>query len=475
MHFSKNFSRINLPASKVKIYMPIVGMFLGLRGICSNGENNTLTLVSLLETNDCSIESRNFITQTEEIDVVLNHNNIYSAYNTTIPQFDLRLTNQDKISFGLKYAMYRDTISCLIKSLDFTTFWDIGNYDVDKLNNKQKVSLTVYIFVSMGNVFDTQNAIQLYLLIINISVVGINVLVIIFRVVKSFIKNAYFGHSCLYYEVYFSFIIDIASAIVGGISYFYLENIVNYVNNILDTNCMGNYESYKLDSYANDLYDTADQNLQIFVLMVIKILLITINILYYASVKKCRMTCSKFGHLIYENIHEGDEDDTPLNDREIEEKKDEEEKETIKKKESKINEGGMDKESEDKENDENEYEDNKDNIDIVGNVGNASNANKAEKKDIIKESERSGLKDNKNVEFHNDNDNLDNDRLNNNSSDQIKNKDNDNEIEKQDSKAMFKDNDDHILHGKMNSLHDKKPSNSGKINVRLPIKDEESN
>jgi hypothetical protein len=299
--------------------MPVIGMYLSLKGECSNSYQNTLTQVSLLNITDCSLDNRNFITMRQNMTQVLEYNNIYKLYDTNIPQFNKKITSEDKISFGLRYAMYRDTLTCLYETLDTSKFFKIQSYDQTQLKIKEKIAISVYVFVSMESTFKIQKAIQTYLLAINCFIVFFNVCIIIFRVSKVFIEDKYYGHRCLYFEVYFSFCLDLITAIIGGTSFFILNQVVSFTNTVLDTNCMGNYEAGKLNSYSNDLYSTADQNLQIFCVMLMKIALILINIFYYIFVKKCRITAKRLWKLFYENIHEGDEDAAPPNKEEIEE------------------------------------------------------------------------------------------------------------------------------------------------------------
>jgi len=173
----------------------------------------------------------------------------------------------------------------------------------------------------MEDTFQLQMFFQLFLLISNCTVVALNFGIIIFRVVKVFLHDKYFGHRVVYFEVYISFLIDFGTAIVAGCSYFILIKIYNSVDFVIGTSCLGNFEEHKLDNYANDLYDTADQNLQIFVVMLLKIFLISFSMLYYIIVEEFNITCNKFMDLFYENIHEGDEEDAPMDAEEVEEDK----------------------------------------------------------------------------------------------------------------------------------------------------------
>lgn len=290
---------------------------MSLRGVCNNGKQNTLTLVNLLNTTECSIESRNIITIKKPLYDTISENRINYYYNETIPFFDSMLTSDDTAGLELKYAMYRDVITCLYKKVDANSFFNKKTYNLDSLKIKEMISISVYVFINMKNVFNIQNAIQTYLLIVNVIIVSFNVCMVIFRVVKVCIRDKHYGHKCVYLEVYFSFILDLVNAIVGAASYFTLNEVVNYTNYIIDTGCMGNYEGAKLDAYAGDLFSTADQNFQMFLVMVMKLTLILINIFYYIIVKKCKISCSRLLKLIYENIHEGDEEDAPESSEEI--------------------------------------------------------------------------------------------------------------------------------------------------------------
>ena len=51
--------------------------------------------------------------------------------------------------------------------------------------------------------------------------------------------------------------------------------------------------------------------------MLFKLILILINIIYYLSIKKCSISLEKLNKIVYENIHEGDEDDVPISPAEV--------------------------------------------------------------------------------------------------------------------------------------------------------------
>jgi hypothetical protein len=224
--------------------------------------------------------------------------------------FQSMLNNDDTVGLGLKYAMYRDTLTCLYKKLNGTTFFKSSEYDLNALTIKEKIAISVYLFINMDDVFLIQDYIQTYLLSVNCVIVVFNVCMVIFRIVRVCLGHKNFGRKCVYLEVYFSFFLDLVNAVVGAISYFSLNEVVTYTNTVLDTGCMGNYEGAKLDAYAGDLFSTADQNFQMFLVMVMKLLLIVINIFYYIIVKKCKITCSRLAKLIYENIQEGDDENS---------------------------------------------------------------------------------------------------------------------------------------------------------------------
>lgn len=293
-------------------------------GRCSNGFDNSLSLYSLVSSVDCSLENRYYDTQKLPVDYVLNNNdNYYDYLNETYPLLSTRLTPKTSVGFGLEYSFYRDTISCLMDStLDFNTFFGAQTQHVDQLMmNRENIRRILFTFVSMHTYFQFQEGLQIFLLSINCLSVLVNVCVILFRTFKIFMDDKYYGHRCLYFEVYFSFLLDLFSAIVGATSFFILNTVVNFVNDLLNTSCLGDYTQWKLDAYGNDLYDTAEQNLQIFVIMLLKLLIILISILYYYSMKECKVTCKELGNVVYDTIHEGDDKDSPMNEDEVKEEK----------------------------------------------------------------------------------------------------------------------------------------------------------
>ena len=322
---SYNRTNISVDQFKAKIYAPITDVSMSMLGKCSNSKEFQQTTYSLLEKEECSVETRNIITSKMSFESILNANN--GTYNKLVDKFPLFKTSikkDDYYSLVLEYAIYRDIPTCLIQNLNFSNSYvsyDSNMVDVGEALYRQKLSYAIYLFISMDSIFNLQEFFQYYLLIVNCFIVTFNVFIILFRLFKLILQDEFFGHKLLYYEVYISFIIDLASAVVGGTAYFELSKIVSLCNEVINTNCLGNYEEYRLNVYSNDLYGTSDANLQIFIIMLIKILLITLNISVFCGIKKCKFKKSQILKIFYESIHEGDEEDSPMNNEEINEEK----------------------------------------------------------------------------------------------------------------------------------------------------------
>lgn len=373
----REYNRTNLSFDDYikKIYTPITGVQATMQGKCNNDLQNQFTSYSIFNNYECSRESRNIIANRFKIKEVLNttyHKDLVKCksfkkdnanpnsyickgeekdlsnpneilnYDENLEKttyynqnfkinldeslFENKITDHDTFSIELDYSLFRDTPTCLLKKLSFDNYIAAQNKKNDiytAQSIKKDLKYALYVFINMDYIFNFQSSLQLYLLIVNCSIVGVNTIVIILSSIRLAKKNAKLFASILYYEVYVSFFVDVVSGVVGAYSYFKYVNVVSLCDELVSTGCLGNYEEYKLTVYANDLDDVLIENLQIFLIMLIKIFLITVNILVYIGVKKCKITFNKFIKIVYENLHEGDEDDAPESKEEIleEEKK----------------------------------------------------------------------------------------------------------------------------------------------------------
>jgi len=317
-----NRSNLGIDDYIKKVYSPITNINITMEGLCNNDNTLKQTLYALMNRTECSLETRNYITSKRNMTTVLKANKIYNEISNSFPLFNISLSNDNYFSLELEYAIYRDTPSCLVKNLNFLnknlelSVYE-GQSDYDK--TKEKFKKALLIFISIDNTFETQMFFQYYLLCSNCFTVLFNVFIILFRLYKLFQRNEFYGSCILYYEVYISFFIDILSAIVGGIGFFILKDYYSLIDELTETNCFDNFVEYRLNSYSNDLYSTADSNFQVFIIMIIKIFLISLNVLVYVSIKKCKIKKENICKIIYESIHEGDEDDTPLSSKEVDE------------------------------------------------------------------------------------------------------------------------------------------------------------
>jgi hypothetical protein len=297
---------------------PILNISISLSGKCVDGSHALDFSYPIINDTECPIDQRYYNIEKENAKVILGRNNYI---NTLIqyPLFNLTITDNNKWSIDSEYAFYRNTLTCLMKEYDNINekteyFGKISSgytFDVQK----QKIRNILTVFANFDTSFSYQNAIQILILFINSLIVFVNLVSIMSKILA-------IGFNCcncirifVYYEKLFSFFLDLCLAFLGAFSFFILYRYVNLVNILVDSDCVDNYVQYKFGLFANTLQDTAESNLQLFIIILIKIFFILFSIVYYITCKRCKLSCFKFWEIIVENINEGDEDNNILVDK----------------------------------------------------------------------------------------------------------------------------------------------------------------
>ena len=105
-----------------------------------------------------------------------------------------------------------------------------------------------------------------------------------------------------------SFISDLIIAFLGGFAFFTLYSYNDIIQQLTQSKCMDDYAKFKLNTYSNALQGAAEQNFQIFVIMLMKIGIIILSIVYYIIAEGCS-SCSKVSNVIVANMNEGQSDE----------------------------------------------------------------------------------------------------------------------------------------------------------------------
>jgi hypothetical protein len=290
------------------ILIPMIGVHISRNGKCVSGENSLQTGYALIPEQKCPLDQRFFTSSKLDMQTVLNANDgYYDFLQGRLPLFDFFSSSDNKWTLDLEYAFYRNTISCLLSNYD-TLFPDlVKNIDTTlpyKAQQKVKLSriLKSLITLNYSNLF--LKFIQISILALNINVVVLNVAIILYKFLRMFFpkKIIIFFEN----EVYISFIMDLLIAILGGFSFFSMNYYQDKINLLLQQECADDFVKYTLTAYCDSMQGAAEQNLQIFVIMLFKLFILIFSILYYVFLDNCKMRCHQIGKLIKDNLNDGE-------------------------------------------------------------------------------------------------------------------------------------------------------------------------
>lgn len=297
------------------IMLPVLDLYITRDGRCATQLNSlTINYPLLFENRECSKDGRFYTIDTMQVKEILNINgNYYDYLSQNLPLFNLSVTEDEIWNLDAKYAFYRNTLSCLMKNYDDINREELlgAFYSPEQLKeyNKQKLKVILTTFVDMYENYSFQGNVQSAILGLNVLVVSINLFIIAYKILKYFHQKYAWLNEIFENEVYITFTIDLSIAVLGGASYFILTNFTSYIDGILETTCVDSYMQYKLGIFSESLGGTSDENLQIFIFMLIKIFIILFSILYYFAAYSFKLNCYEMKQIIIDNINEGEGED----------------------------------------------------------------------------------------------------------------------------------------------------------------------
>jgi hypothetical protein len=146
---------------------------------------------------------------------------------------------------------------------------------------------------------------QLAILIINSFVVFFNLTTIAIKVLMIFLKSEKLSF-ITDNEYLLSFLLDLVIGIMGGISYFRIDEFTTWLGAIIGTSCLDNYTQYQFGVFNESLEGTRDQNLQLFLFVLFKCIIIFCFTVVYMLYRKCNFTRKTLWRVVKDNINEGE-------------------------------------------------------------------------------------------------------------------------------------------------------------------------
>lgn len=298
-----------------KILLPAIDISISFNGKCIDGDNSINFNYPLINDKVCAIDQSYYTIFKSPVNTVLNANdNYFESINKNFPLFDFVVNDQTKFNLDISYAFYRESLRCFLEKFDTLNekrplpgFTYVESTDTLVIK-RNKLKALLRSFVQFDSSYEFQNYIQLAILIVNCFIVGINVMVISAKIIIYSCSCCSWFSPFIVCEKYLCFFLDLGLAVLGGVSYFILIDYVDVIDNMLDQNCVDNYVQYKFGVFSDNLEATAEANLQLFIIMIIKIFMIVFTILYYISCSKCNIECKRFGEIVAEGINDGDDD-----------------------------------------------------------------------------------------------------------------------------------------------------------------------
>jgi hypothetical protein len=295
-----NQSYIDAQTSGNTIYFPLIDIHIGGNGMCVDGSNSFQSSYALLPETNCPLSQRYYSVHKQNFKDVLNNNdNYYDFLASRLPLFN-GVLDDSKWSLDLEYPSFRDSLTCLMNYYDNT----YPNSNNSTTYTRDKMTFVLQSFITLNKSDFFQNFTQVCLLVLNILVVIINSSVLIYKSVRVFKNVPKTLKQIFKSELFVSFFIDCLIAALGAFAFFSLNVYKSYLNLITETNCLDDFMLYKFNTYSDSLEQTAEQNLQIFVIMMFKLLIVVAIVLHYSCSKKCRFKLKKLMKLLKDNLHD---------------------------------------------------------------------------------------------------------------------------------------------------------------------------
>lgn len=292
------------------VFPPILNMGIKRSGQCVDGSHSFESPYTLMDSTNCARDQRFHVLEKQDLAVTLNNNGNYWDYLVKkLPL--LNNTKQDNFKWDLdvEYSIYRYTLSCLLENYDKlninnTVFLNDTSVDSNYNYKRLKMRNILSAFVMYDDKYSFQENIQIAILALNCAAVFLNVFVIIFKLCKFFCNccEVFIGD----WDVYVAFLIDLSTAVLGGTSFYIIDNYLSFIDNLISSNCSDPYINYKMGTFSDNLQATSDQNLQIFLIMLFKMFIMIFSVLYYLFATHFNVTCKQFNQIIKDNINEGD-------------------------------------------------------------------------------------------------------------------------------------------------------------------------
>jgi hypothetical protein len=296
------------------VFAPIINISIGRSGACDDEDSVIKSNYPLVKNNQCQEGSRYSNFDSVYLSEILISNGLRSEIENSLPYF-FNYTTKEKWNIVSKTAFAKDTLYCMInKFLLFSensfTIMSKGKLQVtNKEEMRPGFSEKLYVFYNIKENADFQERIQGFILSIYIIMTILEVsyvLIKLFNVCGDSVK-------CLLcicgYEGYLAFVVDIIIMITSAVSNSTLSKFVHHVEELIESGCLDELVKGKMELFKVATDVMADKNMEMFLIILMKFVLIFISLLYTVISKGGKINFRQCEQIIFEKEEDEEEEE----------------------------------------------------------------------------------------------------------------------------------------------------------------------
>lgn len=294
------------------IYTPVTDIRIGKNGLCNSGAKYESSY-PLVKINDCQLSSRFYNFDTASLQDILKYNNVFQTVNSSLPFFEA-ITKNETWYLTYQSAFSRETLYCLINKhnlfLDLALSENNNTFNMSHINDyRQRFAEAIDVYTNLGNNSKFQEQVQTTIYYVSIIITSFEIAYVLIKMFNICGDRMKILLCILSYEGYLAFSVDIFYVIVTGVVHKILYDYMLRIEELIQTGCLDDYVSGKLTIYKIATEVVADKTLEMFLIIMTKLVIIGITLTYYCIVKKGGLNFRGCEQIIFEKEEEEEEKD----------------------------------------------------------------------------------------------------------------------------------------------------------------------
>jgi hypothetical protein len=296
------------------VYAPLTNIMIGRNGACTEDGSILISNYALSTNNDCQLGSRFSTFDSIPLNDLMITNGHREQIEKSLPYF-FNYTTSENWGIVSKTAFSKETMYCIInKYLLFSensfTLMSQGKLSVARKEEmRPEFSEKLYVYYNIHENAKFQKDVQIFILWVNLLMTIFEVLYVmikLFNVCGDSLKCLL----CLCsFEGYFAFLVDMMILITTGMSSRTLSSFVHHVEDLLDTGCLDENVFSNLTLFKVATEVMGDKNLEMFLIILMKFILITISIVYMLFSKGGKVNFRQCEQIIFEKEDDEEEEE----------------------------------------------------------------------------------------------------------------------------------------------------------------------